>query len=153
MRFWLILPLLLTSCELLDLQIPEPRNCSTAGSTADLSGEWVIKGVGDRKGCDDSIWDGSFELGPSRALRVESTPTAGTMRDLALGDSISGFQLNGHTEGSCVDFTTSEAVEGGTVSYAFQGGAASTSNVAGTFTSTHPLGCIVEGTFEVTIQP
>ena len=33
MRLWLVLPLLLAGCELLDIEIPEPRNCSSAGST------------------------------------------------------------------------------------------------------------------------
>lgn len=154
MRLLLVLPLLLASCELLDIEPPKPRNCSSTGGTLDLSGEWVIQGVGERTGCADSIWDGSFELGPSRGLEVMSTiPPSSEVHELSLAQSGGGFQLSGTVDGTCVEFRTSETIEGGSVSYAFEGGADGTSKISGTFTSSNPAGCSVEGTFEVTIKP
>jgi hypothetical protein len=154
----LLAPMLLASslglvgCDLLEIDDPiDPPRCNKGFSPPDLSGTWVLRGVGTREGCSDDLFNGSFELGPSIPLSISHAEN-GSIWDLALEQTIKDFTFSGYTEGDCVTINTNERTERGDVSFQFSGTIENSRRISGDFTGRGPSNCRLSGTFTFDIN-
>lgn len=143
-------------------------NCGTAPSDpqggtpapptihAAVSGAWTLSGRGERSGCSNAIYEGSFSLTSGVPLLVTQTPQAIGKDLLSLATPLQPrnggtFSFSGNVSGSRVSFATVEAAADYHLVFNFVGTAVGRV-ISGTVTGTGPEDCLVSGSFEVTIQ-
>jgi hypothetical protein len=132
--------------------------CRVTEGTAQMAGNWVLRGSGSRSSCLDESYDGSFTIGTSQALRVLQTPGPAESDSDVIG--LAGpilypggsFDLDGTVRGVCADFSTTEEGPSGRIVYRFSGTAADSGVIRGSFSGDGPSQCATTGTFSVVIQ-
>ncbi|MBN1947792.1 MAG: hypothetical protein JW797_19150 [Bradymonadales bacterium] len=151
---WLGGVLLLGGCGELFGDLLEPRV-----TTADLSGEWTLRGEGVRDRCTDRLYEGEFSLRLASRLSVRQTGTDRqglALLELAQEVKLDAVRLvmSGGVQGNRVEFSLREEVEGvAEVDFQFVGAYnPARATIEGEFSGEGPMGCKNGGRFTVTVE-
>lgn len=113
------------------------------GVPAQVAGTWVLSGTGSRSGCEnDKLDTDRFDLSSAGIAVAQNGDT------LQLAEASETFELFGTVAGSCLEFTTVEAVENDSIRYAWSARVTTDARRAqGSFSGSGPENCISSGTF------
>jgi hypothetical protein len=131
----------------------------TTGSLADVNGDWVLSGTGERTNCRDDSRNGEITLRSATVWKFSQAPTTdsrttftGTLQNPA------AELTDGEITNACVDFRTVETYAGAegevvTISIFWNGENYTDDLIEGDFTGSSSDGCEISGTFQLTPAP
>lgn len=149
---------LLPSCEEFLESLIDGALCSS-GELADVNGDWVLSGQGERTACSDDSRNGPITLRSATVWKFSQNPTTGSNTTFTGTLQTEAASISqGEVKGACVDFRTTETYavpDGGPVTISmFWNGQSYTDNlIEGSFSGTSSDGCEISGTFQLTPAP
>lgn len=153
----LSLLLAVSACELVEPNFfaSDPPDPACQVEDADVTGNWIIEGQGERLDCDDDTFDTSkFELNSRLDLPVTQTDGTLELDRRNLSSAFASFAFSGGSVmGRCVAFRTVEETAFGPVDLMWEGVVSENGGLlTGQFSGTGPSNCETRGDFRIDVR-